>query len=116
MQNYRKKRQVATLLPFFCMVSDIGVVDMADMRQWREQARRVNPSTLNPTKRYKGAPHHHIPENKYKCNGKRTSALTICLHFPAFALLSKSLFFVRNVNGDLLPFLFSHVSNPVTHE
>jgi hypothetical protein len=48
----------------------IGVVDMAGMRQWREQARRVNPSTLNPTKRYKGGP-HYIPENKYKWNGKR---------------------------------------------
>jgi hypothetical protein len=69
----------------------IGVVDMAGMRQWREQARRVNPSTLNPTKRYKGGPHHYIPENNYKCNGKRMSSLTILLHFPSLALLSVSL-------------------------
>jgi hypothetical protein len=54
-------------LQLFCRLwSEIGVVDMAGMRQWREQARRVSPSTLNPTKRYKGGPHHHIPENKYK--------------------------------------------------
>jgi hypothetical protein len=86
------------------MVSDIGVVDMSDMRQWREQARRVNPSTLNPTKRYKGVP-YYIPENKYKCNGKRITSLTIWLHFPTVALLSVSLlFFYQKHYNDLMPF------------